>query len=85
MYEIYTATKKTEKRLQYLIASRLDIKEKLNRLKIDPRKELDAHKLHGRLVGKWSCWLGSNIRVIYTIDDGVKRIIIEAVGSHNLY
>jgi len=47
----------------------LCIKEKLDKLKIDPRRNLGAHPLHGRLEGKWSCWLGSNIRMIYSIND----------------
>ena len=85
MYEIYTANKKTEKRLQDLIKSRKDISEKLNRLKSNPRKELDAHPLHGRLANKWSCWLGYNLRIIYSINDVNKEIIIEAVGSHKIY
>lgn len=85
MYEIFTANSKTEKRLLEFIKIRKDISEKLNRLKIDPRMELDAHPLHGRLSGKWSCWLGSNIRMIYSIDDLSKRIIVEAIGSHKIY
>ena len=85
MYEIFTANSKTEKRLLGIIKIRNDIIEKLKRLKIDPRRELDAHSLHGRLIGKWSCWLGSNIRMIYSIDDLNKKIIIEAVGSHKIY
>ncbi len=85
MYKIFTANSKTEKRLQKYISTRKDIKEKLKRLKINPRKANGAHPLHGKLEGKWSCWLGSNIRVIYIIDDIKLRIIIEAVGSHNIY
>ena len=85
IYEIFTANTKTEKRLLEFIKIRKDITEKLNRLKLNPRNELDAHPLHGRLDGKWSCWLGSNIRMIYSIDDANKKIIVEAVGSHNIY
>ena len=76
MYEIFTANTKTEKRLLVFIKIRKDITEKLKRLKLDPRTELDAHPLYGRLDGKWSCWLGSNIRMIYSIDDINKKIII---------
>jgi len=85
LYEIYIANKKTEKRLREYIKLREDIPEKLERLKIDPRRELDAHPLHGRLAGKWSCWLGSNLRLIYSIDDTESRITVEAVGPHNIY
>ncbi len=85
MYKIQIANDKAEKRLQEYIKSRNDIKGKLDRLKIDPRKELDAHPLHGRLAEKWGCWLGSNIRLVYTINDSNETIIIEAVGTHKAY
>ena len=85
MYKFFTANSKTEKKLKEYIKTRKSIKNKLERLKINPRKEIGAHPLHGRLLGKWSCWLGSNIRIIYSIDDLNKKIIIEAVGSHKIY
>lgn len=85
MYKLYTANRKTEKRLGEYLAQRPDIKNKLDLLKIEPRKNVGAHKLHGRLEGKWACWLGSNIRVIYSIDDQKKIIFIEAVGTHKIY
>ena len=85
MYEIYTANNKTEKLLQHYIKERQDVKGKLQRLKQSPRTEIGAHPLHGRLEGKWSCWLGSNIRMVYSIDDTNKRIIVEAAGTHKIY
>jgi len=85
MYELYTANDKTEKRLNEYTRIRKDIREKLERIKADPRRELDAHPLHGKLKGKWSCWLGYNIRMIYSIDDLNKKLIVEAVGSHKIY
>lgn len=85
MYKIFTANKKTERKLQEYTRIRGDITEKLERLKTNPREEVGAHPLHGRLEGKWSCWLGSNIRIIYCIDDDNKIIIIEAVGTHKIY
>ena len=85
MYKLLVANSKTEKRIQKYISIRDDVLEKLNRLRLNPRFELDAHPLHGRLAGKWSCWLASNIRLIYTIDDINKLIIIEAIGTHKLY
>ena len=85
MYEIYTANNKTEKRLKDYIKERQDIAKKLQRLKLSPRTEAGAHPLHGKLSGKWSCWLGSNIRMIYSIDDDNKRIIVEAIGTHQIY
>ncbi len=85
MYKIQIANDKTEKRLREYIQQRNDIKNKLDRLKIDPRRELDAHPLHGKLAGKWSCWLGSNIRIIYSINDIEETITIEAAGTHKVY
>ena len=85
MYEIYIANNKTEKVLKRYMKERRDITDKLQRLKQSPRTEIGAHPLHGRLAGKWSCWLGSNIRLIYVIDDEKKRITILAVGSHKVY
>ena len=58
---------------------------KLERLKENPRERIGAHPLHGRLKGKWSCWLGSNIRIIYSINEINNKIIIEAIGSHKIY
>lgn len=84
-YRIYTANSKTEKRLLEYASLRQDIKDKLDRLKEEPRRANGAHPLHGRLTGKWSCWLGSNIRLIYSIDDKNQIIIVEAVGSHKIY
>ena len=85
MYKIYVANNKTEKLLEHYIKERQDIVGKLQRLKQSPRTEVGAHPLHGRLAGKWSCWLGSNIRMVYSIDDSDKRIIVEAVGAHKVY
>ena len=85
MYEFFTASKKAEKRLLFYSSQRQDIKEKLEKLKESPREAAGAHPLRGRLAGKWSCWLGSNIRMYYSIDDDNKRIIIEAVGTHKIY
>lgn len=85
MYEIYPANKRVEKKLEEIKNSRNDTLEKLRNLKEDPRRNAGAHPLHGRLQGKWACWLGSNLRVIYIIDDKNKRIDIVAVGSHNVY
>lgn len=85
MYLIYIANSKTEKRLKEYVLFRNDIREKLERLKLDPRRVNGAHPLHGKLEGKWSCWLGSNIRLIYIINDKEQKIIIQAVGTHKLY
>ncbi len=85
MYLLFTANSKTEKRLKEYISTREGIKEKLDSLKEEPYRANGAHKLHGRLDGKYACWLGSNIRVIYIIDEIKKQIIIEAVGTHKIY
>ena len=57
----------------------------MQRLKNDPRRELDAHKLKGKLEGKWSCCLGGDLRLIYEIDDENKEIIVVTAGSHKEY
>ena len=85
MYKIFTANSKTEKLLRDTIEFRQDIKNKLDRLKENPYKANSAHLLHGELKGKWACWLGANIRAIYTINEEEKSIIIEAVGTHKIY
>ena len=82
MYKLLTINRKTEKILSEHIAIRGDIREKLDKLKIEPRRANGAHPLHGKLDGKWSCWLGSNIRLIYTINDKEELILIHAVGTH---
>jgi len=85
MYKIFTANKKTEKILQKYISLRQDIKNKLDLLKSNPKKYNRAHPLHGRFKEKWACWLGSNIRLIYSINDKEKIIILEAIGTHKIY
>ena len=85
MYKLTTRSKRAEKQFYNVINSREGIAEKLEKLKIDPRRELDAHKLKGKLEGKWSCSLGSDIRMIYEIDDDDKEIVVVAVGSHKIY
>ena len=83
MYKLTTRSKKAEKQFySYLDKS---ISEKLEKLMQNPRKELDAHKLKGKLEGKWSCSLGYDIRMVYEIDDENKEIVVIAVGSHKIY
>jgi len=85
MYKITTRSRKAEKQYYEMLSLRKDISEKLERLKIDPRKELNVHKLKGKLEGKWSCYLGDNLRLIYEIDDANKEIVVAAAGSHKVY
>ncbi|MDO8529007.1 MAG: hypothetical protein Q7S06_03920 [Nanoarchaeota archaeon] len=85
MYDLFIANSKTEKRLKEYISSRNDIRDKLDRLRENPHKANGAHQLHGKLTGKFACWLGSNIRIIYIIDEVKKSIIVEAVGTHKIY
>ena len=85
MYMITTRSKKAEKQFYEVLNSRQGISERLEKLKQNPRKELDAHKLRGKLEGKWSCSLGSDIRMIYEIDDNNKEIVVVAAGSHKIY
>jgi len=83
MYKITTRSKRAEKQFYQYIDEK--ISEKLEKLKIDPRRNLDAHKLKGKLKDKWSCWFGDNIRMLYEIDDQNQEIIVVAVGSHKIY
>jgi addiction module RelE/StbE family toxin len=85
MYKLFIANSKTEKLLKKYISLKSEIKNKLNKLKENPKKSLGAHPLHGKLKGKWACWLGSNIRAIYKISNENKTIIIEAIGTHKIY
>jgi len=52
MCKIFNANNKTEKILLKYISQRQDIKNKLDLLKLNPRKYNRAHTLHGRLKGK---------------------------------
>ncbi len=85
MYALFYANKRVEKILRTHIHARSDIMLKLDRLREHPRKSLGAHKLHGKLFGKWSAWLGSNIRIVYIIDDANNILWVETVGSHKVY
>ena len=57
MYKLTTRSKKAEKQFYEFVNLRKSVPEKLEKLKEDPRKYLDAHKLKGKLEGKWSCYL----------------------------
>jgi|APSaa5957512622_1039677.scaffolds.fasta_scaffold21924_6 mRNA-degrading endonuclease YafQ of YafQ-DinJ toxin-antitoxin module len=85
MYEIRFVNSKIQKRIDECIRLRGDVEDKLKRLSINPFKEIGAHPLRGRLKGKWSCWLGSNIRMIYSINVEKKLIIVQLVGNHKIY
>lgn len=85
MYKLFTANSKTRKRLRNYLNARKSIANMLDRLRQNPMTELGAHRLHGRLKGKWGCWLGANIRMIYSINEEEKIIIVEAVGTHKIY
>ncbi|MBI2541624.1 type II toxin-antitoxin system mRNA interferase toxin, RelE/StbE family [Candidatus Woesearchaeota archaeon] len=82
MHKFTARSKKAEKQFYEILNSREGIRAKLEKLKTDPRRELDAHKLKGKLEGKWSCSLGYDIRMVYEIDDQNKEIVVVAVGSH---
>ena len=85
MYEIITKSKRAEKQYYAILYSREGIPAKLEKLKDNPYKALDAHKLKGQLQGLWSCSLGGDIRMVYRIDDERKEIVVYAVGSHKVY
>ena len=83
MYELMTRSKLAEKQFYSFYNKKMKIK--LQKLLKNPRKELHAHKLKGRLKGKWSCHLAKDLRMIYEIDENKKKIIVLAVGSHKIY
>jgi len=83
MYKITTKSKKAEK--QFLKHLNEKIKAKFELLKENPRKNLDAHPLHGKMKGLWSCWFGKDIRMAYRLDDLNREIIVYAVGNHKIY
>jgi|TARA_B100001971_G_C18142074_1_gene510932 addiction module RelE/StbE family toxin len=85
MYKITFVDKRVERKVRKYIEIRKDIPVKLDRLIVNPRKECGAHPLHGKLRGRWACWLGSNIRLIYIIDDKNEMVIAVGIGTHNLY
>ena len=65
MYKLTTRSKKAEKQFYEILNSRGGISAKLEKLRNNPRGELDAHKLKGKLEGKWSCSLGYDIRMVH--------------------
>ena len=81
-YNFTTRSKKAEKELYEIINSRDIIRTKLQNLRNNPRTQFNAHKLKGKLEGKWACYLGYDIRLVYEIDDENKEIVIVAAGSH---
>ena len=85
MYTFVAINKRAEKEYHYYLQLRSDIRHKLQKLQEDPRRACGAHPLHGRFFGTWSCWLGSNIRMRYLIDDEKKLIFIMTIGSHAIY
>ena len=64
MYKLTTRSKKAEKQFYAILNSREGIPAKMEKLKENPHKELDAHKLKGKLENKWSCSLGGDIRMV---------------------
>ncbi len=82
MFKFTTRSKKAEKQFYEVLNSREGISLKLEELKEDPRGKFNAHKLKGKLEGKWSCYLGYDIRLVYEIDDKNKEIIVVAAGTH---
>jgi len=85
MYKLFTANSKTKKILKKYLSLKPEIKKKLNKLKENPTKSIGAHPLHGKLKGKWACWLSANIRAIYSLNLKNRTIIIEAIGTHKIY
>ncbi|MDD9952704.1 MAG: type II toxin-antitoxin system mRNA interferase toxin, RelE/StbE family [Candidatus Woesearchaeota archaeon] len=85
MYALTTRSKKAEKQFYKLLETRSSIRKKLQQLQEHPRSAIGAHKLKGKLAGKWSADLGADIRLVYEVDDANKEIIVAAAGSHKIY
>jgi|TARA_B100002003_G_C13942925_1_gene457501 addiction module RelE/StbE family toxin len=83
MYKIITKSRKAEKQFYQYVDDKLS--EKLDVLRENPRGKLGAHKLKGKYKGLWSCWLASNLRMVYEIDDVNEEIVVFSVGSHKVY
>lgn len=82
MYTFTTRSKRAEKQFYAVLESRSGAREQLEQLRSDPRNSLGAHKLRGKLSGKWSAKLGSDVRLVYEIDDEKREIVVVAAGSH---
>ena len=85
MYEITAVSKRVEKQLSEVLQTYYFTYEKLEKIRSDPRRELDAHKLKGKLRGLWACSFGYDLRMIYRIDDDSKQIVVFGIGSHKVY
>jgi addiction module RelE/StbE family toxin len=85
MYVFVAINKRVDKKYTYYLQLRQDIRNKLQKVAESPRYACDSHPLHGHLDGKWGCWLGSNIRMVYEIRDETKEIIVFSIGSHTVY
>jgi len=83
MYKLTTRTKRVERQYKELVNEKIE--KRLELLKQNPRRNLSAHKLKGKLKELWSCWLSADIRIVYEIDNENKLIIMEAIGSHKIY
>jgi len=84
MYVFRVYKRKTEKKL-YFIKKFARIRTRLHLLRINPRRNSGAHKLKGKHTGKWSCVLGSDLRMMYIINDEERIIEVLLIGSHNIY
>lgn len=84
VYSFTTRSKKAERQFYAVLALREGVRDKLELLREDPRGAVGAHKLKGKLIGKWSCVLGGDIRVVYEIDDEKKELVVVAAGSHKM-
>ena len=59
--------------------------EKLSRDPFDP--SLKAHKLHGKLIGLWACYVEYDCRIVFTFekdpDTEKELIVLVDIGSHD--
>ena len=62
-----------------------EAKEKINLFHIDPNHLfLKAHKLKGRLSGRWSFSVNYQYRIVFRYESK-DRIVLLTIGDHNVY
>ena len=85
MYRLTTPSKRVEKMVLQAVSRDSTIRTKARELCLHPRTALFAHKLKGKLAGKWGCSLGYDLRMVYIIDDDRKEVVVLGIGTHKIY
>jgi addiction module RelE/StbE family toxin len=81
----HRAFKKATRKDQLLQEKIFSVLEKLSREPFDPA--LKTHKLHGKLIGLWTCQVEYDCRVVFTFekepDNERKLIVLVDIGRHD--